>query len=159
MLSQRGCERVADLWVRWLRDPRYDNGDTSSEGAFNNAVGGAMASMLHNNSNEENLEEFRKELIKTLHALGDTCYDIGSDYQADRNLQGAADRAGLKMAFPYKHSMSWFGNALCVHQGYGKSVYHYELDGGKWLITSLYGADIDKVIEYVQGGQPEFVVE
>ncbi len=44
--------------------------------------------------------------------------------------------------------------------GYGlEDVFHYPFPADRWLLTTLRGSDIDKIIEYVNGGKPEFVIE
>ena len=71
---------------------------------------------------------------------------------ADVFLRQAAERAGLKMEFPWKTTMHVENEYVCVSNGYGSAyVYHYPLSGDRWLATTLHGDDISKVIALVEG--------
>jgi hypothetical protein len=75
-------------------------------------------------------------------------------------LAQSAEEAGIDLAlFPWKTSMWIYEQYLSVAYGYGsESVYYYPFDG-KWLVTTLTGSDISKVLEYAKGGSPEFKIE
>jgi hypothetical protein len=40
-----------------------------------------------------------------------------------------------------------------------KTHHNLAMPDGRWLLTTLYGSDINKVIEYAAGGKPEFSIE
>ena len=85
---------------------------------------------------------------------------LSVDYHPDKTLSTAAKAAGLQMEFPWKTTMWLSAGSLSLSAGYGAgSVYHYPLNDGRWLVTRLYGEDIGKVVDYVQGGKPEFTIE
>jgi hypothetical protein len=155
MTNKRIVERAADLWVKLLQNPRYDNGDSSQQGG----MAAALAVTLPSNATDERLAAFRTELIRLLMQPGSRGM-LDVDYQPDRTLSAAAKVAGLEMQFPWKTTMFLEEGYLSLTAGYGAgAVYHYPLKDGRWLVTRLQGGDIDKVIDYVQGGKPKFVIE
>lgn len=164
--SARIWERGAELWVRMLRSPKYDNmGDGPAEPGerFIGNMAGAMASMIPNNATPEILEAFRCALLKRMTDTNKRLYERQSqhvDYGPDVLLSDSAAEAGLKMEFPWKTNMWITASYVSVRNGYGaETVYHYPLEGGRWLVTTLNGSDISKVIELVEGGSPQFAIE
>lgn len=157
--DRRIVERAAELWVRMLRNPKYDNGDASFQGF----VCKSLAEKLPSNANDDVLEKFREALIESMMKENERGYFYTSlyvDYGPDEALHNAAEEAGLKMEFPWKTGMQVRDDCLAVSAGYGgQYVYHYPLDNNRWLVTALSGTDIGKVIDYVNGGKPEFVIE
>lgn len=159
-------ERAAELWVCLLRNPKYDNlgdGPSSPEERMSCGMASVMASMLPNNATDEILELFRAALLRRMTDTSKSVYSRNSlhvDYGPDEILGDAAKEAGLKMQFPWKTNM-WVGdNNVSVRNGYGaEAVCHYPLGDGRWLVTTLSGSDIAKVIELVNGGTPTFKVE
>ena len=156
-------ERAVDLWVQMLENPRYDNGDLS--------LHGTMASMLADevprNNTPEILDRFRVELRRCLiepftssYTRSGVTYEetrlvewLRVDYDPDEVLRTAAERAGLEMQFPWKTSMTLEAGCLSVMQGYGaEPVYHYPLQDGRWLTSTLRGTDVAKVIAAVEEG-------
>ena len=160
------AKRAASIWRKLLADPVYDNlgdGPASPEDRFNTGMANAMISMLPNNATNELLDAFETKLAKEL--LNETRdpyirTSLSVDYHPCEILQFCADRVGLNMQFPWKTSMNVHGDHLSVRAGYGApSMFHYPLPDGRWLVTTLHGSDISKVIDLVQGGTPEFTVE
>lgn len=151
-----------------LRNPKYDNGDNS----FAGMVTQTLAHMVREAKPTpmDAIDRFGVELKKILMApleweaksyrQGEpttkytTLFDYMSvDYGPDIPLSEAAKRAGLEMEFPWKTSMSLREDSVCLSYGYGAPyVYHYPLSGDRWLVTTLSGNDIDKIIALVEAG-------
>lgn len=166
--NERIVDRAVHLWVQMLGDPKYDNlGPNSLEppdSFIANKMAAAISSQLPRNNTPEVLARFGAELKKLL--MGPTKWKsdyggeyeqtidyLGVDYQPDRALALAAERAGLVMKFPWKTTMHLRGDTLSVSCGYGAAhVYHYPLTNDRWLVTTLYGDDMPKIIALVEGG-------
>lgn len=158
--TQRTAERAAELWKRMLRSPKYDNGDASPAGG----LAMMMAHAIPSNVDEEKLTVFGQELAKCLmtrdaHGWCDT--HLGVDYGPCKTLADCAKAAGLLVEFPWKTTMHVYADHLSLAYGYGaEHLNHYALSDGRWLITNLYGRDIEKIKSFVMDGTlPEFVVE
>lgn len=160
-IDGRILERAAELWVRMLRKPKFDNGDNSSQGGM--AV--ALASMLPHDADEEKLQKFKTILIQKLgekdkYGSFAWMHGLHVDYGPDKILADSAKDAELKVQFPWKTNMYIYRDHVGVSAGYGaKHVNHYPMSDGRWLMTDLNGTEISKVIEYLNGGQPMFDVE
>ena len=162
--NERIVDRAVELWKRALANPKYDNGDSSLGGIMT----AGLAGQLPTNATPEVLKKFGDHL-KSLLMNPDRQYGnkdiyisyLAVDYHPDLCLAEAAEKAGLKMEFPWKTYMYLTSENVCFAQGYcAPHVYHYPLSGGKWLITTLQGEDINKVIKWCEGeGQPEFEIE
>lgn len=152
-------DKAVELWKRMLVRPKFDNGDKSEQGF----MGMMLASMLENNSTQDVLDKFGEELKKTLSTPNEHGYYdsyLTCDYGPCKLLSDAAAKAGLKTQFPWKTDMFIESSYVSLKHGYGaENVYYYPIDGKKWLVTKLRGSDIDKVIDYVTGGKPEFMIE
>lgn len=161
--SERIVDRAVSIWRRLLENPRYDNGDTS----FPGGMCMAMAKMIPNNANADRLDSFCGHLRKWLLSPDDeqrgtfwSKQSLAVDYGPGRGLIEAAAASGLKMEFPWKTSMWINDDHLHVRAGYSaETFYHYPLADGRWLVTTLSGSEISKVIEYIGGGKPEFHIE
>ena len=155
-------DRAVELWKRMLKNPKFDNGDPSPSGFF----AGAMAKTIPNNATDEILQVFGENL-KTALMNPEPEYkqeffhsSLGVDYGPDKVLHDAANKAGLKMEFPWKTSMSLWTEHVSVSAGYGaERVYHYPLADGRWLMTTLCGSDISKIIAYCEGKELSFEIE
>lgn len=163
--------RAAELWVQMLSNPKYDNlGKNSNEppdSLLANTVASVLASKLPKNNTTEVLAHFGEEL-KTLlsgpiewesefggkREKHTTLFrDLGVDYHPDIPLQKAAERSGLKIEFPWKTHMWLNEDSLSLRYGYGAvAVYHYPISGNRWLVTTLNGSDIEKIIALVESG-------
>lgn len=156
-------DRAVELWKRMLKNPRFDNGDNS----FVGGMCAALAMTMPSNVDEEKLKVFGDALKKSLmtNTVGGGSYeyftsDLSVDYDPCRVLLDAAKEAGLTAKFPWKTSMFLTDEYLSVSCGYGAElVSHYPLSDGRWLMTTLRGSDISKVIDVINGGEPGFVVE
>ncbi len=157
--------RAADLWVEMLKNPRYDNGDSS----FVGAVTQALAEMGAKNNTDQTLARFKTELVRILSGphkwrtkeypgrpseeFEEVFQTLNVDYNPNTPLADAASAAGLDMQFPWKTSMYLENDYLLVSAGRGgPRVYHYPLADGRWLVTSLNGRDIDKIKALVEQG-------
>lgn len=155
-------ERAVDLWCRKLHNPVFDNGDNTEHGFMSQA----MASMVIQadkgkvDNLESSIEIFRHELTAELKRLRDAdeyfprWLDV--DYGPCKELQKAGDAAGIPNSlFSCKSSVSMMDDYVRVSFGYGaEGLNHYRLPNGGWLITTLYGSDMDKVIMSVENGNP-----
>ena len=85
---------------------------------------------------------------------------VSCDYGPCQVITDAMKATGIEFTNPIKTNIWIEGNCISVSAGYGaREVYHYPISDGRWLITTLRGEDISKVIEYVEGGTPEFTIE
>lgn len=163
--NERITDRAVALWIRMLRNPKYDNmGETGTpEERQINAMAGKRASMRSSNATNDILALFGKELRRRILDSEQPLYSrtsLSVDYGPDTILADAAEHAGLEMQFPWKTNIYIRSTCLSVSFGYGaEAVYHYPMDDGRWLVTCLHGSDIHKVIDYVTGGAPAFDVE
>lgn len=163
--SEHIIQRVCELWVRQLRNIKYDNGDRSAYGALTQAI----ASQLRPTLSDDDLERFRIELAKLLRDGVETQYGrhytryLGVDYDPDRILHAAAVNANLNIrgkAWPWKTTISFYGDYIGVSAGYAApEVNHYPLIDGRWLICRLCGDDIDKIINQAERGEGGWTVE
>ena len=166
--DRRIFERAAELWVRMLANPKYDNlGPNSPESPDSirqNTLASVLASRIPKNNTEDVLEKFRAILLENLTDENIQLrrrQSLHVDYHPDQILAEAANEAGLKMEFPWKTSM-WITDAyISVRNGYAaESVYHYPLSNNDWLVTTLTGSDISKLIGFIENGVlPEFTIE
>lgn len=164
--SEATAKRAAELWKRMLSNPKYDNvgENPSPQDALTGALARSLVAQVPNNAHDGMLEKFA-DLLE--HKLLDTAvaeYERGCisvDYGPCPLLKDVADRVGLEMEFPWKTTMWVRRNYVSVSAGYGaEPVYHYPLVDGRWLVTTLQGSDIQKVIECVETGVlPEFEIE
>lgn len=175
-VSDEIIERGVELWCRALRAPRYDNGDKSMIGF----IGMGMASENARHDREgidmaERIEAWREALVKHLRYQrdndgkegvdGETIYfysNLSCDYGPCREMAVAANEVGIPhSAFSYKSTVYLDRDCVSAGFGYGKPYeQHYPLPDGRWLITSLRGEDMPKIIAAVMDGRlPELEVE
>lgn len=147
-------DRAVQLFVDACRTPKHDNGDTS----LNGFMVSALASLAPNNATDELLLAFAAELRKRLLTPNESGYyrdELKVDYHPGAVVGDAADAVGLEMAFPIKTSIVIFGG--CVRSQIGSSgpyQWHYQIDDGRWLVSSLQGDadDIDTIKQLVRDG-------
>lgn len=157
------ARRAAEIWRRMLASPKFDNGDHSPGGG----IAKIMAHMIPTNADEGRLQAFGDELVRVILAPSDAHPDYFPnnrqfvDYGPDGILQDCAAKVGLKCEFPWKTQVAAYSDHVAVTAGYAAdTVYHYLLPNGKWLVTKLTGADIEKVKKFVVSGEPiNFLVE
>lgn len=144
--NERIVDRSIELWKRLLRNAP----NTLPNGGPSNAT-------------PEVLEAFGQSLRKMLLTpdprLQTYRHLVAVDPQPDEILRLAAEEAGLQVQFPENTTMFFRENSLGCTSKRSEIVWHYPLPNGKWLVTTLQGSDIDKVIEYAAGGAPKFKVD
>lgn len=148
--------RAAELWKRALAAPIYQNEEPGFE-SRPNIMAGMLAAQMAKNNTPDVLDKFGAALVEILMRPreGSRYFEqhASVDYGPDRVLQDAADAAGLKMEFPWKTNMTLDTDCVSFSMGYSAPrKYHYPLSGGRWLITTLYGDDMAKIIARVEAG-------
>ncbi len=163
--NERMINRVAEIWKRALANPVYESGNPRHP-HLPSMMADAMVRNLPRDNTTEKLNAFGVALAASLmdagdrHTLGYYDQHLDVDYQPCGKLRKAAEAAGLKMHFPIKTRMYFCNEFITFSMGYASECeYHYPLKNGRWLVTRLSGEDIGKVVEYVDGGKPEFTVE
>lgn len=156
------ANKAADIWKSLLKSPVYDNGDKSENGI----LATALAMQLPSNTTDELLDKFKEALVKKLSEKwdeGGMHFWMDVDYGPCGILDEAAEEAGLNVQFPWKTSVSIHleSKAVSVSAGYGaEDIIHYDLENGKWLVTTLHGSEVEKIKDHVVNGTPlEFKVE
>ena len=167
-ISNQIIGRAVELWCRSLFNPAFNNGDNSEAGA----MGHMLATMNMQNAKagvddlRSRVEIFRKTLIANLIKKRDggdyfNCW-LDTDYHPCADLAEAAAIAGIPNSlFSCKSSVMMREGCVNSSFGYGiEGQNHYPLPDGKWLITTLSGGDIDKVInQVIEGNLMGLVVE
>lgn len=173
-------ERAAELWVRALIAPKFDNGANNTASLMAGVLTDQMAAKIVADADyPAALERFRVALVADLkrqrdHAgepdpgrEGSVIYltqSLGTDYGPDRTLAAAAEIAGLPTTvFPWKSLVSFYGGeSVCAEFGYrGAPAYHHPISGGRWAITScaLFGPDRAIILAAVENGTLALKVE
>lgn len=151
-------KRAAELWGRKLYTPVFDNGDDSLQGALT----AGLASMNIDadkegiNNMPKRIEVFKKVLFDNLvNAQNDDNQYLDRflsvDYGPCKSLADAADTAGIPYSqFSVKSTVYINAGYVSTSFGYGaEDVNHYPIPDGRWLMTTLRGSDMDKVIKHV----------
>ena len=142
-------------------NPRLETGDESCH-AF---LSMGLASINIDNDQEkvkddlkERVEIFRKSLTDTLINKRDNetyfhCY-LCVDYDPCKELRDAAADAGIpESLFSVKSNVTTYVGYVISRFGYSsKSEFHYKLPNDDWLVTTLSGSDMDKIINHVANG-------
>ena len=160
-LSNRIIARAVDLWCVKLTNPTFDNGDNTPTGAFGSHLAEINIDMELKSEPQlaEKIEVFRKDLTVRVKAdikAGGRQYRyLDTDYAPNDLLSDSARIAGISGAFfSVKSSVSINPDSVCSSFGYqGERLYHYPLKDDRWLVTSLYGEDISKIIAQIEAGQ------
>lgn len=157
-------ERAAEVWMRLLRSPEYENGE---RGFPQKAFMLSMTDKLKPNLTEEELQAFKRELFIILRDGHDTQWGrdfpthLGVDYGECPALAVAAARAGVTIKlWPFKTNVYIRRDSVGVSAGYAaEEVNHYPMPDGRWLMTRLSGTDMPKVIALAAAGQGEWDIE
>lgn len=150
--------RAAELWKRALAAPIYQNEEPGHETGLNMMTGMLAAKMAAQNApTPEALDKFGAALIESLMQPreGGRFFErsLTVDYGACEMLRAAAEKAGITMDFPWKTYMRIEDDSVSFSMGTGaRRLYHYPLSGGRWLITTLSGDDMAKIIAQVEAG-------
>lgn len=156
--NPRIIKKAVQWWVDAIHDPKFDNlgdGPASAQDKLSSAFCGMVSSMKHMNPTAEQAAKFGEALEVALMTPSKSGYYqpyVSVDYGPDMILDEAAKAAGLeKVQFPWKTSMHLGNNYFTARHGYGGEMkYHYPLSGDRWLITSLSGDDIQKIIDHIE---------
>ncbi len=165
-------EKVVDYavatWRQALTNPIYQAAVPGTVDVHKLALAELAAACESSNANKEKIDAFGVELKRLL--MDGHEYEfrgvkgiefieyLGIDYQPDRHLQKAAEEAGLEMRFPLKTSMTISNfqdkvDFFSFSMGYGtRSVYHYLIDDGVWMITDIYPIKLGTLIEDLRNG-------
>lgn len=165
--NERIVDRAIQIWISLLSKPKYDtlgkNSPENIQSQMQCMTAALIADKLPKNNTPEVLSKFGQELKKFL--MGSECIRndtqftrivnyLSVDYHPDSVLREAAERSGLRMEFPWKTHMQLTNDFVWVKNGYGDDrMYHYPLSHDRWLVTTLYGSDISKVIKLVEDGK------
>lgn len=153
-------ERAAELWARKLANPVFDNGDNSELGFL--TMGLASLNIQADKEKQSDAEwekrrqRFKNVLIRNLQDQLERGYIwLDVDYHPCQILADAAQEAEIPASqFSCKSSVSVHSDKVSTSFGYGAEyVNHYPLPNGDWLITTLSGSDISKIIDLVAAGQ------
>lgn len=163
-------DRAVFLWCRALAAPVYRNERPGHE-TLPNLMAATLVEQKPRNNDAATLQRFGQALKYLLihgtplkNADGTTmlCADryLNVDYGPCVTLRIAAERAGLEMEFPWKSGMHLNETGVGFHVGYGaEDLEHYQLPDGRWLVTTLRGSDISKVLQLVAAGAEGWTVE
>ena len=149
--------RAVELWCRKLLKPVFDNGDDSFTGFMSKTLATLNIEDAKNEvaNLQSSIEKFRKVLTGNLIKLRDSdeyfhpFLDV--DYGPCKTLTDAANEAGIPCElFSVKSNVYISEDHVRVSFGYGgESLNHYPIDGDKWLITTLEGSDLSKIIDQI----------
>lgn len=161
--TKKTADRAAELWRSMLSRPKFDNGDSSSNGG----IASMMATMIPTNTTAALLDAFAEKLSERILTPSERspdyfdCANLSVDYGPCMALSECAESVGLDCQFPWKTTMWVHADSVSVRNGYGaETIYHYALSNGKWLITTLQGSAIEDIKKHVVEGTPlEFKVE
>jgi hypothetical protein len=157
--------RAVELWKRALGKPTFKMFRDGEPGAT--PIPGMMMEMLAESAGaptQEQLDKFGEKLTELLtnaqprgrepHVSMRHVTYLSIDYHPDETLSQAAEFAGISHArFPIKTSMRVAQDYVAFSMGYGADgSNHYPLNNGAWLITDLYGKDVERIIEAVNAG-------
>lgn len=166
--NERIVDRAVELWKRALVTPTY-RAEAPGHTTPAMAQASAIAHMLPRNTTPDVLDAFgaalKVELMTLVASEHDPDYtyfmnNLCVDYDPCHVLLRAAKSAGLKVQFPWKSYMTLAADHLSFSVGYGADqIYHYPMPNGQWLVTSLRGRDMDKVIRFLNGGDLGLTVE
>ena len=174
LLIDKACE----LWGEMISDPKFDalgkngsNDDPSGSMAAAQVLAAGLADK--NKPTAEQLAIFKKELKRWLSSKCQYNYDsnefiphdqgsygfthgLSVDYHPCGLLSASAKAAGIDTCvFPYKTSMYFYKDQISVRYGYGAEALCYYPVDGRWLVTTLMGSDISRVIDHVRGCEGE----
>jgi hypothetical protein len=174
-------DKACALWAEMLSNPKFDAlGKRDPQGRDDPNGSMAMASIMARGlakecaATPEQLEKFKMSLKTWLMSkvefdrdtkqisISDKGWystDLDVDYGPDMILRQAATEAGISdNLFPWKTYMRLSETHLSLSYGYGSPrIYYYPTKVG-WLLCELYGNDMAKIIEYVEGGKPVFLM-
>ena len=157
IIEDKIFQRAVNIWGESLGKPVHDNGDPSEVGMIGFAIQNEAAqnALKKITDFDKRIDIFKTHLFESLKSeynnLKENEHFSGSlsvDYHPCAQLRAAVDAAGLSVnLLSIKSSVSIYEGYVTSTFGYGHEyMYHYPLDGGKWLMTNLAGNDIGKII-------------
>lgn len=160
-ISNNLVDRAVDLWCKALLNPFFDHGDNGEVGAMTAALGEInISAELKNEPNlSAKIEVFRKDLtarIKEQLSSNSRRYVyLETDYAPSGLLSESARAAGIPgTLFSIKSHVSISDDSVSSSFGYSSErCNHYPLSNNRWLVTTLTGGDIGKIIKLVNLGQ------
>ena len=163
--TKETAKYAANIVKEWLENTHLmDNGEQDLERKMFMDVM-SMKIQEANPTSKETIEAFTKDLEQEILREENGYYPLSSiriDYGPYGELMELADKHGIHHShFPIKTTMFIDHDYVSASTGYGSPyVYHYLLDNGKWLITTLSGKDIEKIKDHVVNGtELEWAVE
>lgn len=153
--------RAVDLWCKALLNPIFDNGDNGEVGAMTAALGEInIAAELKIEPNlSAKIEVFRKDLTsrieEQLNSNSRRTVYLDTDYAPSGLLAESARAAGIPgTLFSIKSHVSICDDSVSSTFGYSSErSNHYPLFDGRWLVTTLTGSDMTKIINQIETGQ------
>lgn len=153
-------DRAVDLWCRKLNSPSFDNGDDSPNGCMCMMLATLNIDAAKKSAGnlDAKIEVFRESLTSMLVKERDSKEHfypwLDVDYHPSKQLADAATAADIPSdLFSVKSTVSFSEGCVRSTFGYGaEAVFHYPLGDGRWLVTTLAGSDIEKVIDQVLSG-------
>jgi len=151
-------QRACDIWGLQLHNPTWDNGDESEAGGMGRAL--SLSNMAHDAEKitdiEAQVERFKQILFDSIKemAVDQDYVMLYVDYHPDTTLAHAAEEAGIPLSlFGCKKRMHIEADHVGASIGYAVPIVnHYTLAGDRWLVTTLQGTDMHKIIDIIEGG-------
>lgn len=84
---------------------------------------------------------------------------IQADEKPDMVLRQAAESSNFFGDFPVKFKTLWNMDYIAVRHNFAEWVYHYPLRDNKWLVTTLHGSEISKIIDHLQGKSLQLTID
>lgn len=156
--TKETANRAANIMREWLAGVSLmDNGETNFERKI---MGNFLMGKIQESNpiSEDNLTAFTEALAEEIQSVNESGYSELSrlyiDYGIGGELADLADEHSIHHShFPIKSSIYVGYDYITESKGYGSPTkYHYLLENGKWLITTLSGQDIEKVKDHVVNG-------
>ena len=155
--TKETAKYAANIVKEWLEEVSFmDNGEQDlKRKMFMDVM--SMKIQENNPISKETIEAFTEDLEQEILKEDDGYHPMGSihiDYGPFKELADLADKHGIHYShFPIKTTMFIDQDHISVSKGYGSPyTYHYLLENGKWLITTLSGKDIDKIKDHIVNG-------
>ena len=120
-LTPEQIEKAINWWGEVITNPKFDNGDKSSNGLLCLALASSAQDKMA--PNKEKIEKFKINLRKALEMEKANDYmhfhGLHTDYDPDEILADSASKAGISdMNFPWKTHMWFRDGKVTVAYGY-----------------------------------------
>ena len=156
--TKETAKYAANIVREWLENISFM--DTGEQDLERKVIGDIMTMKIQESNpiSNETLNAFIKDLEQAMLTQNEHGYcemaSIHIDYGPWGSIAELATKHGIHYShFPVKTTMFVNEDYVSVRKGYGSpNVFHYLLENGKWLITTLSGKDIDKIKDHVVNG-------